>query len=78
LLFGKALFDNIKTCRPSPGEIAFWWLGQMGVIIKTSSVTLAVDPFLSPSDARRIPPLLSPEELAGMAVPAHFDMFTIS
>jgi L-ascorbate metabolism protein UlaG (beta-lactamase superfamily) len=66
MLTGQELVQDIETYRPAAGDLAYWWLGQLGFIIKTTSVTLAIDPFLSPNSARRIPPLLLPEELSGM------------
>jgi L-ascorbate metabolism protein UlaG (beta-lactamase superfamily) len=66
MLSGQELVQDIEAYRPLAGDLAYWWLGQLGFIIKTASVTLAIDPFLSPGSARRIPPLLLPEELGGM------------
>ncbi len=55
-----ALRDAIVTHPVAPGGAAFWWLGQMGYVVKTARRTLYFDPYLSPSPARRVAPLMAP------------------
>ncbi|MBC8530200.1 MBL fold metallo-hydrolase [Christensenellaceae bacterium NSJ-44] len=67
MLQGTKLIVDIADYRAQEGELAFWWLGQMGFIFKTACATLALDPYLdAESSKRRIPPLLAPEELVGV------------
>ena len=40
---GQALVDEIKDTKLPSGEIAFWYMGQLGVIIKSCDVTIGVD-----------------------------------
>jgi L-ascorbate 6-phosphate lactonase len=44
---GAALLRDIATTTLQSGEIALWWLGQSGYAIKTASVTVWVDLYLS-------------------------------
>lgn len=40
--------DKLTGCRPKPGEIGIFWLGQAGFLLKNSKgEVLAVDPYLS-------------------------------
>ena len=52
-LSGLALADEIRRTQPSIGEIAIWWLGQSGFLIKSRSRTLIIDPYLSESLTRK-------------------------
>lgn len=44
---GQALLDDICRTKPAPGEVAIWWLGQSGYAIKTASILVYVDLYLS-------------------------------
>lgn len=44
---GPELLREIAETRPAAGEIALWWLGQSGFLIKSRSGVLVVDPYLS-------------------------------
>jgi L-ascorbate metabolism protein UlaG (beta-lactamase superfamily) len=44
---GPELIEEIRQTRPAPGSLVLWWLGQSGFLIKSSSGTLVVDPYLS-------------------------------
>lgn len=46
-LSGQLLLDEIQNTRPEPGQIALWWLGQSGLLIKSRHVVVLVDPYLS-------------------------------
>ena len=40
--------DKLEACRPEPGTLALFWLGQAGFIIKNSrGETAVIDPYLS-------------------------------
>lgn len=43
----KQLSDEIRAYKPQRGEIAIWWLGQSGFVIKGETATLVFDPYLS-------------------------------
>ena len=43
-----ALMENVKSAKVSPSEVAIWWIGQAGYIIKTSEdKVIFIDAFLS-------------------------------
>lgn len=44
---GEALVNDIARTRPQSGQVAIWWLGQSGYVIKTANTVLCVDPYLS-------------------------------
>ncbi len=44
---GKALLDEIHGTFPVAGSVAIWWLGQSGFLLKSESVSLLIDPYLS-------------------------------
>jgi len=60
---GQALVDEVNATDVPFGQCAFWWLGQHGFIVKLGTTVVYIDPYLSPSEARNIPPLLTPQEL---------------
>ena len=60
------LMQDVISFTPKDGEIAFWWIGQLGYIVKAKDTTLCFDPYLQPNDSRLVPPLFSPEELIGI------------
>jgi L-ascorbate 6-phosphate lactonase len=60
----RALIDDMQTCTVTPGQAAFWWLGQHGFAVKLGKAVCYIDAFLSPSEGRRIAPLLHPEEVS--------------
>ena len=66
MLTGKMLMDDVHAYKPAAGEMAFWWIGQMGFFVKLGNATLLIDPFLSPGPGRTVPPLVAPEDLAGV------------
>ena len=43
---GRALMDEVLNTRPAPGEVYFWWLGQLGYLIRLGDVTMMIDGFL--------------------------------
>ncbi|WP_124066679.1 MBL fold metallo-hydrolase [Clostridium sp. E02] len=60
---GIDLINEIDGADLKKAEAAFWWMGQMGFIIKLGTKVLYLDVFLSEHPERRIPPLLKPEEV---------------
>ncbi len=67
------LYTEIKTFIPKNGEMAFWWLGQMGFAMKIAGKLLLVDAFLSPHRNRTISPALDVNnpELADYVLGTH-------
>ena len=61
---GRALMDEVLNTRPAPGEVCFWWLGQLGYLIRLGDVTLMIDAFLDADRSERLQPaLLAPEDM---------------
>jgi len=60
---GRELIKDIDACRLPEGACALWWLGQQSFIVKLAGKVLYFDPFLSPHKKRKIPPLLSPQDV---------------
>ena len=64
---GRALMDEVLNTRPAPGEVYFWWLGQLGYLIRLGDVTMMIDGFLDDDRDDRIQPaLIQPSELRGI------------
>jgi L-ascorbate metabolism protein UlaG (beta-lactamase superfamily) len=57
---------DVRDAGVEPGALCFWWLGQMGFIVKTRTAVLAIDLYVSPGARRLVPPLLKPGELCGV------------
>jgi L-ascorbate 6-phosphate lactonase len=57
----------VRRARVRNGEIALWYLGGAGYVVRTSQATLLIDPFLGPSNppdwVRAIPPAFAPERI---------------
>jgi L-ascorbate 6-phosphate lactonase len=60
---GKELIEDIDKCMPARGSLAFWWLGQIGFVIKLRDTTIYIDPFLSDYPDRKVSSLFKPHEL---------------
>ncbi len=43
------LQNQILNTTPEPGQVALWWLGQSGLIVKSHLATILIDPYLSES-----------------------------
>lgn len=60
---GTALLAEIDALELQPGSLAFWWLGQLGYVLKIRDTVFYLDPFLVPGKFRNVPPLLDPAEI---------------
>lgn len=60
---GLDLINEIDKCKLGSGKVAFWWLGQLGFVVKLGELVIYLDPFLSEHPARNIPSLLNPLEI---------------
>ncbi|GCE31410.1 MBL fold metallo-hydrolase [Dictyobacter alpinus] len=54
---------QIQESTQIPSEaVAIWWLGQASFVLKTTSTTILIDPFLNPMEGRVIPPPFTAEQ----------------
>jgi L-ascorbate 6-phosphate lactonase len=60
---GPVLLRDIDATSLAPGELAFWWLGQLSFVIKVAGKVLYLDPYLSDNPARQVRPLLAPQAI---------------
>ena len=60
---GQGLIDEVDRWSGGPGRVALWRLGQAGVIVKLGGHVVYIDPYLSPSDRRLVPPLVEPAQV---------------
>jgi L-ascorbate 6-phosphate lactonase len=60
---GLELIEEINNCVLQKGNIAFWWLGQMGYTVKLGETIIYLDAFLSDHPGRNIRPLLGAQEV---------------
>ena len=65
---GADLIKDIDERYVPFGALCFWWLGQLSFVVKTQRAVLYLDPFLSPLEGRRVPPLLQPEDVTNADV----------
>lgn len=63
---GRALMDEVLSSSPPRGGLDFWWLGQLGYIIRLGGVTLLIDGYFDVNAKRLHPPLVLPEALQGV------------
>ena len=48
------------------GTVAMWWLGQMGLIIKSPNTMIVIDYFAVPFQTRQVAPPVPAEEMEGV------------
>ena len=48
------------------GEVLLWWLGQAGFVLRGGGTSVLVDPYLTPTGARRFPPPFPAADAAGV------------
>jgi len=53
--------DEILTTRLPAGGVALWWLGQAGFALRSDTLTIYLDPFLSEGHDRLVAPPMTPE-----------------
>lgn len=63
----KGLLDQVRRVRVRDGDLALWYIGGAGYIVRTDQMTLLIDPFLGPSNPpdwlREIPPAFEAERV---------------
>jgi L-ascorbate metabolism protein UlaG (beta-lactamase superfamily) len=57
---------RINDTKVEDGTLALWWMGQMGLIIKSGTTTIAIDYFATPTPERQVPPPIPAKELVGI------------
>jgi len=65
---GAALVGEINETTVPHGQMGLWWLGQHSFIVKVGKSVVYVDPYLSASEHRLVPPFLRPEEITNADV----------
>lgn len=65
---GAALVQEIENTQPGSGELAFWFLGQCGFVLKAAGTTVMIDPVLNEimeggQSVRHYAPPFGPEAL---------------
>ena len=56
----------ILDTKVEKGTVAMWWLGQMGLIVKSPSTMIVIDYFAAPFSTRQVAPPIPAEEMAGV------------
>lgn len=64
MLSGKTLIADIDNAEIPDGQVGFWWLGQHSFVLKLSGQVIYIDPFLTPTPSRLVPPLITEKEMA--------------
>jgi L-ascorbate metabolism protein UlaG (beta-lactamase superfamily) len=57
------LINEINECTLEKEKLAFWWLGQLGYVVKAGDTIMYFDAFLSDVPGRNVPPLLRAEDI---------------
>lgn len=59
--------DMVRKAQVRAGQLALWYIGGAGYIVRTNQATLLIDPFLGPSNPpswiREIPPAFDAERI---------------
>src|SRR5437879_1362722 len=59
-IYSRTCTQEINATTGLPNQsIALWWLGQAGFAIKSASLTMLIDPFLSEHEGRLVVPPFS-------------------
>lgn len=56
----------ILDTKVENGTVAMWWLGQMGLIVKSDSTLIVIDYYATPSQIRQVEPPIPAKELVGV------------
>lgn len=56
----------ILDTKVENGTVAMWWLGQMGLIVKSGSTLIVIDYYATPSQIRQVEPPIPAKELVGV------------
>ncbi len=65
------LAGAVRRAKVGQGQVALWYLGGAGYVVKTAATTLLIDPFVGPSNppdwVRAVPPPCAPDDLPEVA-----------
>ena len=56
----------ILDTRVENGTVALWWLGQMGLVVKSAGTLIVIDYFAAPFPTRQVAPPVPAEEMVGV------------
>ena len=59
----KSMNRLVEEIMASNANMAFWWLGQLGYVVKITGVTVYIDVFFSDYPGRRLSPLIAAAEV---------------
>ena len=62
----NAKMQAIIDTKVEAGSVAMWWLGQMGLIIKSPGALIAIDYYASPMSTRQVAPPVPAQEVEGV------------
>jgi L-ascorbate 6-phosphate lactonase len=62
------LIDDVNSCRLDARQCAFWWLGQLGFVLKFGTTVCWIDAYLAQSPKRLVPPPVLPSDITNAAV----------
>jgi L-ascorbate metabolism protein UlaG (beta-lactamase superfamily) len=60
---GNQLIEEINQAKCANNEMVFWWLGQLGYVIKIADKIIYVDAFLSEMEGRQVEPVFKSSEI---------------
>ncbi|MDF2510147.1 MAG: fold metallo-hydrolase [Herbinix sp.] len=60
---GNQLIEEINQTKCANNEMVFWWLGQLGYVIKIADKIIYVDAFLSEMEGRQVEPVFKSSEI---------------
>ena len=49
-------------------SVELYWLGQMGLLVRSGNTSICIDYFAAPNDDRQVPPPIPAEELKGIDI----------
>jgi L-ascorbate 6-phosphate lactonase len=65
------LIARVRRARVRPRELALWYTGGAGYVVRSAEATLLIDPYVGPSNPpdwiRAIPPAFDPDEVGDVA-----------
>lgn len=56
----------ILDTKVGRGSAALWWLGQMGLVVKSAGTLIVIDYFAAPFPTRQVAPPVPAEEMVGV------------
>lgn len=60
---GHEFIAGIDTALAPRGALALWWLGQASFALRMGGATIYIDPYLTESDQRLVPPPCSGDQV---------------